>query len=132
MFDLHPALSELERYVTGTELDAARAARVEAHVAGCDGCAAALAGQARFELALAEVARQLPARPRGGASRPTGRPVRVAARIAAAAAAALAVVGGARWLTASAEPSVADPAAQTAGYADAGPLLARDDAGRPR
>lgn len=51
----HVTPDTLEHYVIGA-LDATSARWVEAHAAGCEACAAALAAEARLELALFEVA----------------------------------------------------------------------------
>lgn len=51
----HLVSSALEAYVVG-ELDAEISALVESHVAVCTGCAGRLAGEARLEVAFAEVA----------------------------------------------------------------------------
>ena len=55
MSTVHPMASDLELYVMGA-LDAATGARVEAHVAECDACAAALAHEARLEMAFEQIA----------------------------------------------------------------------------
>jgi anti-sigma factor RsiW len=54
--DHHPTAHQLERYVIGA-LDAPDASAVEEHVASCPSCAAALACEARLEVAIREVAR---------------------------------------------------------------------------
>ena len=51
----HLVSSALEAYVAG-ELDAEMSALVESHVAVCGACASQLAGEARLEVAFAEVA----------------------------------------------------------------------------
>jgi anti-sigma factor RsiW len=53
----HATSAELELYVLGA-LDAARVQEFEAHCAACDACAAALAGEARLEVAFEQVARR--------------------------------------------------------------------------
>jgi hypothetical protein len=50
----HATAQELELYVLGA-LDARRVESFEAHCAVCEGCAAALAGEARLELAFENV-----------------------------------------------------------------------------
>jgi len=66
----HPTPTELEHYVMGA-LGVDHCERLEAHCGECDGCAAALAQEARLELAFERVAR------RSIRSR-RGRPVRAA------------------------------------------------------
>jgi anti-sigma factor RsiW len=51
----HATASELELYVIDA-LDPLSAAEVEAHVSACEACALALAGEARLEMAFAQVA----------------------------------------------------------------------------
>src|SRR5262245_10649470 len=51
----HPTSEDLERYVMDL-LEERDAAALEAHVAGCAACAAALEREARLEVSLAEVA----------------------------------------------------------------------------
>jgi hypothetical protein len=80
----HPPRHELEGYVMGT-LDPERCTALEAHVAGCTTCAAALSSEARVEVAL-HAAAQSPA----VATRPRARSVRRAATLTAAAALAAA------------------------------------------
>jgi anti-sigma factor RsiW len=53
----HATSAELELYVLGA-LDATRVEEFEAHCASCNGCAAALAGEARLEVAFEQVARR--------------------------------------------------------------------------
>jgi anti-sigma factor RsiW len=53
----HATAAELEAYVMGG-LDAGRIESFEAHCAECDACAAALAGEARLEVAFETVARR--------------------------------------------------------------------------
>ena len=67
MIDGHPISTELERFVQGEP----SSVDFEAHVAACERCARALAGEARLELVLEEVARE-----RRGASRRFVEPVR--------------------------------------------------------
>ncbi len=55
MSTLHPVASDLELYVMGA-LDPATAARIEAHVGECEACAAALAHEARLEMAFEQIA----------------------------------------------------------------------------
>ena len=56
MSDNHPSLGDLEHYVIGAlEVDAALV--LENHVASCAMCAAALAQEARLEVALHQIAR---------------------------------------------------------------------------
>lgn len=83
----HPASSDVALFVHG-ELDGARRARFEAHVAQCGACAEQLAGEARLELALFEVASAPPARM---SARRTPRR-HTATRAAAAAVVAIALV----------------------------------------
>jgi anti-sigma factor RsiW len=53
----HATEKELELYVLGA-LDADRLEAFEAHCAGCDACAAALAGEASLEIAFEQVAKR--------------------------------------------------------------------------
>ncbi len=53
----HATAAELEHYVLGA-LDAGRVEEFEAHCAECEACAAALAGEARLEVAFEQVARR--------------------------------------------------------------------------
>jgi anti-sigma factor RsiW len=71
----HATAKELELYVLGA-LAGAEAEAVEAHCVACDACSAALAGEARLEIAFEQVAR----RPSRIA---LGRPLRGAAYAAA-------------------------------------------------
>jgi len=85
----HPTTAELETYVLGA-LQAGPAAALEVHAASCSACAAALAREARFELAFEQVARR-------GARAQLTRPLRAiafgAAGLVAAAAVAVLCVG---------------------------------------
>ena len=67
----HATAAELEAYVLGA-LDAGQLDSFEAHCAECEVCAAALAGEARLEVAFETVARR-PSRV------PVARPLRAAA-----------------------------------------------------
>jgi anti-sigma factor RsiW len=71
----HATAAELELYVLGA-LDADRVDSFEAHCAACDGCAAALSGEASLEIAFEQVARR-------AARGPVARPARAAAYAAA-------------------------------------------------
>jgi anti-sigma factor RsiW len=53
----HATAADLESYVLGA-LDPVRIEGFEAHCAECDACAAALAGEARLEVAFEQVARR--------------------------------------------------------------------------
>jgi hypothetical protein len=53
----HATAAELELYVLGA-LDAGRIEAFEAHCATCDACAAALAGEAKLEIAFEQVQRR--------------------------------------------------------------------------
>jgi anti-sigma factor RsiW len=53
----HATAADLESYVLGA-LDPERIESFEAHCAECDACAAALAGEARLEVAFEQVARR--------------------------------------------------------------------------
>lgn len=52
----HATAADLESYVLGS-LDPDRVEGFEAHCAECDACAAALAGEARLEVAFEQIAR---------------------------------------------------------------------------
>jgi len=80
----HATAAELEGYILGS-LEASRIPAIEDHCAECDVCAAALAGEARLEVAFEQVARQ-PSRIA------TARPLRAAAYGAAGLAAMAAAV----------------------------------------
>lgn len=54
----HPSRRDLELYIV-EELGSSRACEVEAHVVACERCSAALAREARVDVALGEVAREL-------------------------------------------------------------------------
>jgi anti-sigma factor RsiW len=96
MIGKHATRDEIERYVTG-ELTGARAAAFEAHVEACPSCAEALAGEARFETALHEIA---------GADRMAAPPPRRRVRAELVVAAAAMAAGLALWL---ARPHVLAP-----------------------
>ncbi len=121
----HATAAELESYVLGG-LDAHRIEAFEAHCARCDACAAALAGEARLEVAFEQVARRSIA----GARLPAPRPLRAAAYGAAGLVAMAAAV--VLWLGHSPVTSAAagDGTAAAAHHAmDDGAILdARNDA----
>lgn len=54
----HPSRRDLELYIV-EELGTSRASEVEAHVVACERCSAVLAREARVDVALGEVAREL-------------------------------------------------------------------------
>lgn len=58
----HRTAAELEAYVMGA-LGGSAAEELEAHAAECEECAAALAREARMEMAFEQVAKQAAARP---------------------------------------------------------------------
>ncbi len=86
----HPHPEAFEHYVLGL-LDAGAQGELEAHLGACPACAAALAREARLELALMEVARA-PVSLKATRARRL-RLGAAAAAVAAAAAAVLLVVG---------------------------------------
>ncbi len=97
----HATAADLESYVLGA-LDPSRAEAFETHCAECDVCAAALAGEARLEVAFEQVAR---------------RPVRVATtprplRAAAYGAAGLVAMAAAVVLWFSHSPATGAPAGE--------------------
>lgn len=105
----HATPDALEQYVIGA-LDAASAAWVEAHVAGCEACAAALQREARLELSLFEVAAQ----PSSLAGHRRRR-----ARLAAALTGLTALAAGASWLLSMDRPPPADGHPQVVRCVDA-------------
>lgn len=126
----HATAADLESYVLGA-LDPHRIEGFEAHCAECDACAAALAGEARLEVAFEQVAR----RPERVASPRPPHPLRVAAYGAAGLVAMAAAVvlwfghspASATAGAAAAAGEVATPAAHHA--MDDGAILdARNDA----
>ena len=120
----HATAQELELYVLGA-LDAGRLEDVEAHCASCDACAAALAGEAKLELAFEQVQRR--------ASRVRViRPLRTAAYgafgLVAMAAAVLLWVGHGAAMTASPGAGEGTAAVGHAPLSDGAILDARNDA----
>ena len=96
----HLAASDLEQFVIGN-LDATRAAHVEAHVVACDTCSAMLAREAQLEMALDEVAnapvtREIPVLAPGARAVAARREQRGRVSFAIAAAATLSIA--AAWL----------------------------------
>jgi hypothetical protein len=126
---MHPSAMDLEAYVTAG-LERTRALDVEDHVAECAACAEALAGEARLEIAMGELAqfragdaRAVSALPGSTRARPS---VIVYAAMIAAAAVFMLIAG--RWAS-PVEPPAPQPAAVSDPAADAGVTLARDDGG---
>jgi hypothetical protein len=117
---------------------------LEAHVEGCAACAAALAREAAFELALGEVAREASSTQaarvapiaagrgarRGGKGRAAGAWVAAVAAVAAAAVLVLAVrpAGGRAGFRAAAEDGAAGAASERASEGPRGALFACADA----
>ena len=93
----HPSRLDLERYLV-EELGAFRAHEIEAHVVACERCSAVLAEEARVEVALHEVARELVAvaGPAPKADAPT--PLRTRSSLAVVAAGAVSLA--AAWVLA--------------------------------
>ena len=117
----HATATELEAYVLGA-LDLGRVESFEAHCAECDACAAALAGEARLEVAFETVARR-PSR------LPVARPLRAAAYGAAGLVAMAAAV--LLWFGHSPATAATGEGTATAGHnalEDGAILDARNDA----
>jgi hypothetical protein len=120
----HATVAELELYVLGA-LDAGRVESFEAHCAECDGCAAALAGEARLELAFERVQKRATRLER---ARPMRAVAYGAVGMLAMAAAALLWVGHRSIAGAAGTASNAAAAVGHAPSEDAAILDARNDA----
>jgi anti-sigma factor RsiW len=74
MSEVHLSARDLEAFVIGA-LDPVRASEVEAHVLECERCSSALAGEAKLEMALDEIANAPTVR-----DVPAPRPISIRAR----------------------------------------------------
>jgi hypothetical protein len=120
----HATAEELELYVLGG-LDADRVEAFEAHCAACDACAAALAGEARLELAFEQVQRRAT---RTQVTRPLRAVAYGAAGVLAMAAAVLLWVGHGSMTATSPGAGEGTAAASHAPMDDGAILDARNDA----